>query len=239
MDATFSYVISSSPDSCDEDEFYLRPHEWLSWERFVISPIGAVLIATATTEKDNDLSDTHGRESLRDELCDLLDALSATGLQLPLTLLVRCSDETYSTWHKLAGDQDWIRGTFCLEPFDGRYSASSGISDIDQFASMLTDDIATHVHTYRLMTISDEQYAETVRERLSEEKSPPVRVLASYLLSALSKAGVMLAGDPVGQTPSGAAVARWIEDEVMLKAIGAVRDQSRAADDAPNSGGVA
>ncbi|WP_334011497.1 hypothetical protein [Burkholderia cepacia] len=217
MNTTLTYPIAVNRDTCDADTFCMRAHRWLQWERLDISPIAATIVATAVADVGDDLADVQLRDALRDELCDLIDALSALGLQLPLTLVVRCNENAYAAWHKLAGDQNWIRGTFCLEPIDEKHAALSGIAGADQFVSMLTDAEASYANTYRLTNVSDERFTEMIQERISGERNASVRVLAGYILDAISDTGVMRAGDPVGQNRVGAAVTRWMQQEVSAK----------------------
>jgi hypothetical protein len=202
MDAIYTYDISSPPKTSPRDGVSLRPHEWVDWKRLVVSPIAAVIVATATTIGSNDLS------------CDLLDSLSGIGLNLPLSLLVECDSQNYLHWHKLAGDQDWIRGTYCVEPLGVDDESSQVMS------AMLTDAAAAYVHPYSLVTISDQRYAEIVSARLSDEKNEAVRVLARFLLNALSEEGLMRAGDAVGKNRMERAVARWMNEEVIARALG-------------------
>lgn len=217
MNTTLTFAIAANPNTCDADTFCLRAHRWLQWERLDISPIAATIIATSVADVGDDLSDVHLRDALRDELCDQIDALSAIGLQLPLTLVVRCNDDVYASWHRLAGDQNWIRGTFCVEPIDEKHAALTGIAGVDQFVSMLTDAQASYANTYRLTDVPDERYTEMVRERVSEERNASVRVLAGYILDAIEETGVMRVGDAVGTTPVGAAVTRWMQQEVSTR----------------------
>lgn len=214
MDAIYTYDISSPPKTSPRDGVSLRPHEWVDWKRLVVSPIAAVIVATATTIGSNDLSEQEPRDRLRDEMCDLLDSLSGTGLNLPLSLLVECDSQNYLHWHKLAGDQDWIRGTYCVEPLGVDDESSQVMS------AMLTDAAAAYVHPYSLVTISDQRYAEIVSARLSDEKNEAVRVLARFLLNALSEEGLMRAGDAVGKNRMERAVARWMNEEVIARALG-------------------
>ncbi|MCI0150313.1 hypothetical protein KNO81_31060 [Paraburkholderia sediminicola] len=217
MNTTLTFPIGTNPETCHPDAFCMRAHGWLRWERLDVSPIAATIIATAVADDGDGLSDVHLRDALRDEVCDLVDALSAMGLQVPLTLVVRCDGNAYADWHKLAGDQNWIRGTFCVEPIDEKHSTLSGIAGADQFVSMLTDAEASYANTYRLTNVSDQRFTEMIRERVSGERNASVRVLAGYILDAISDAGVMRAGDPIGQNRVGAGVTRWMEQEVSTK----------------------
>lgn len=217
MNTTLTFPIETNPEMCHPDAFCMRAHGWLNWERLDISPIAATIIGTAVADVGGDLSDVHLRDALRDEVCDLVDALSAMGLQVPVTLVVRCDGNAYADWHKLAGDQNWIRGSFCVEPIDEQHSTLTGIAGADQFVSMLTDAEASYANTYRLSSVSDQRYTEMIRERISGERNESVRVLAGYILDGIADSGVMRAGDPVGKNHVGAAVTRWIEQEVSAK----------------------
>ncbi|MFM0179034.1 hypothetical protein PQR52_11240 [Paraburkholderia aspalathi] len=213
-----SFAIAPSPESCGADQFCLRAHDWVRWEKLTVSPIAAVLLATAIGTPDGGQNSVSQLDKLRDELCDLLDALSAIGVQVPLTVVVHCEKPSYDAWHRLAGDQNWIRGTFFVEPFTEEVFAQVGIEGATHYATLLTDVEATHASKYLLRTLTNEDYLAIVKGRLGAEESSWTRNLASYVLNAFDEGGILKAGDAVGQRKVQNALRRWLNDEVVARA---------------------
>lgn len=236
MLAEYSFSIAPTAGECDESQFSLRALECLTWNRLIISPVSAVLLAEGNAAPNTSDTGVQQKEALRDELCDLLDALSSLGIQVPLTLVVSCEEAAYEAWHRLAGEQSWIRGTFFLEPFTEAAFRNVGVLDAGQYAKMLTDIEATHVSNYRLETISDTRYLELVSARLKDEKNASVRVLAGYVIDAFKESGTMRAGDRVGQGRVDRAVVRWMNQEVLSRAVQAVPDSSTSPTNSTSSG---
>ncbi|SEB61563.1 hypothetical protein SAMN02787142_0040 [Burkholderia sp. WP9] len=228
MLAEHSFPIAPGAAACDANQFSLRAFEWLAWDRLTISPIAAVLQAVGTVAPAEGESGIQKRDALRDEICDLLDALSSFGMQVPLTLIVSCDEANYDAWHKLAGDQDWIRGTFFIEPFTPAAFRSVGIADAAQYARMLTDVEAAHVSNYKLRTLTDADYLDIVNKRLQTEKSNSTRVLGGYIVESLSETGLLRAGEPVGQGRVERAVNRWVAHEVLPRALKALAESPTA-----------
>jgi hypothetical protein len=228
-----SYSIAESADACGPDQFSLRPHDWIRWERLTISPIAAVLLATATVAPVDEQNSTGQLNALRDELCDLMDALSSIGLQIPLTLVVSCEESTYAAWHRLAGDQNWIRGSFFIEPFSNEAFEGVAIDGGRDYAALLTDVEGTHASKYRLVRLTNEHYLGLVRGRLETEE-PSARSLAEYVLDAFESDSTVNANEPVGQRTVQDALRRWLEQEVVSKAMASTagpQDDSDVSED--------
>jgi hypothetical protein len=213
-----SYSIVESPDTCEADQFSLRPHDWIKWERLTISPIAATLLATANMAPVDEQNSSGQLNALRDELCDLLDALSSIGLQVPLTVVVGCDESTYAAWHRVAGDQSWIRGSFFIEPFATSEFSGVAIEGGRHYAALLTDVEGAHASKYRLDSLTNEDYLRLVKSRLEKEESS-TRSLAEYVLGAFETGGVGEGNDLVGQRTVQDALRRWLDQEVVSKAI--------------------
>ncbi|MFP3588526.1 hypothetical protein SCB29_33565 [Paraburkholderia sp. SIMBA_055] len=216
-----SYSIATSPQGCAADQFSLRPHEWLKWERLTISPIAAVLLATATMSPLNGSGSARYVDTLRDELCDLLDALSAFGIQVPLTVIVSCGASTYADWHRLAGDQNWIRGSFSIEPFSSEAFAGVSIAGSREYATLLTDVGGAHASKYRLERLTNEHYLRMVTERIPNEDAL-TRSLAEHVLDAFDAFDAEdVINEPlrVGQRGVQDALLRWLDQEVVSRAL--------------------
>ncbi|CAE6869971.1 hypothetical protein R69746_08342 [Paraburkholderia aspalathi] len=157
---------------------------------------------------------------LRDELCDLWDALSAYGHQTPLTLLVECDELNYPQWHEMAGNQDWLRGAFSIQPFtQGRFGRAN-IVDAETLISLLTDATAIHVHAYKLKSLTDQEYLEAIARRVEEEPERAVltRQLGSRVLRAYDEGGILRAGDPIGTTVAQRGASQWLRYDVVAHA---------------------
>jgi len=219
-----SYALSDDTLETDAGRVHLREHEWVTWERLHVSTIMVVVVAVSKEAGLNAIDDRAACAALRDELCDLVDALSAYGVQIPLTLLVQCEANTYPHWHALAGDQDWLRGTFSIQPFERDRYQGAGITEAEALTSLLTDATALHINPYMLHTLSDGQYLETITRRVAEEtaRMPMTRQLGQRILAAYEEGGVLSAGDPLGMSISQRGVSRWLRYDVIGQAEAAL-----------------
>jgi hypothetical protein len=184
----------------------------------VVSSIAAVLLAKAQRRPELFTSHSQQLSDLRDELCDISDALSAIGVQVPLTVLIQCDVQTYESWHKLAGDQSWIRGTFSVEPFVETMHSVVDIIDMSHYARLLTDAASTHASKYKLKTLENSAYLETIAERLKGEKNELTRSMVRRVLTTFSEGSLLTVGDAVGQSAVFNALRRWIDEDVAAKA---------------------
>ncbi|MGF6770542.1 hypothetical protein P3T18_003021 [Paraburkholderia sp. GAS199] len=221
-EVTTTYSLSDETLETDVGKVALRPHDWVTWIRLYISPIMIVVDAQSI---GNEIADEYGELDeqklgmLRDELCDLGDALSAYGHQTPLTLLVECDESSYPKWHEMAGNQDWLRGAFSIQPFTTDRFGGAKIADAETLTSLLTDATAMHVHPYKLRNLTDREYLEAVALRVEEEpeRAALTRRLGLRVLKAYDEGG-MRAGDPLGTTVAQRGVSEWLRYDVVTPA---------------------
>ncbi|MDR3426108.1 hypothetical protein [Silvimonas sp.] len=193
----------------------LNKHKWLIWDSLTVTQLAAVIQSTAVSDEDNPLTSNDERDLLRDELCDISDTLSSFGLQIPLILVVQCDSARYAAWHKIAGDQDWIRGAFCIQPFDKSRLAGTGIRDIDNWVRMLTDSDGTHASSYSLKSITDAEYAEHLRTQVAREKNLLAKSLAEAIIGAIVEPEPLTVSSPIGEGPIQSVVMRWVQNNVL------------------------
>jgi hypothetical protein len=215
-----TYSLSSETLETDVGQVELRSHVWLSWIRLYISPIMIVVYARSIGGKIAVEQYEQNLGLLRDELCDLWDALSAYGHQTPLTLLVECDELNYPQWHETAGNQDWLRGAFSIQPFTQRRFGRANIVDAETLTSLLTDATAMHVHAYKLQSLTNQEYLEAISRRVEEEpeRATLTRQLGSRVLKAYEEGGILRAGDPLGMPVAQRAVSQWLRYDVVAPA---------------------
>jgi len=147
----------------------------------------SVVVANANLIAAEKGDDEVHLDSVRDIVCDLIDSLASAGLTSPMTLVVKTTDTTYAHWHRLAGDQNWLRGTFSILPFEpGRYE-SAGFTDESDLAAYLSDAIYQNVDEYQLETLTAADYLNGVRERASvvKDATPLMKSLVDSTLAGL------------------------------------------------------
>lgn len=214
--------ISLSDEQRDSDaaQVGLREHPWLVWNRLLVSSVMNVVDATARALDSQTAERSGDAATLRDEVCDLVDSLLSAGNTAPLTLVIRCDAQTYPHWHRLAGDQDWLRGTFAIHPFDPSKYAGAGFADAGVFTSFISDASAQNVSQYRLRSFTEADYLDFVRARmvLEENDSSLMNRLGHRVVSALEERAVAVAGQPLGQSKAKRGVQRWLEGDVIARA---------------------
>jgi len=217
---TISFALSDERRDSDAERVHLREHKWLVWGRLFVSPVMNVVDATAKPLGQDTVDNVGEAAALRDEVCDLIDCLSSAGNTSPLTVVVRCDAATFPHWHRLAGDQDWLRGTFAIHPFEPARYVAAGFADASLFTSFVTDSSADSVSQYALRSLSEPEYLDAVRMRMKEgAKSATLAYrLGSRVLEAYAEQGVGVAGQPLGQSKAGRGVRRWLEYDVIARA---------------------
>ncbi|SEC94786.1 hypothetical protein SAMN02787142_2236 [Burkholderia sp. WP9] len=215
-----TYSLSSDILETDVSQVHLGSHSWLNWTRLYVSPIMIVVHARSIEGKIAVEQYEHNLSLLRDELCDLCDALSAYGYQTPLTLLVECDELNYPQWHEMAGNQDSLRGAFSIQPFTKSRFARANIVDAETLTSLLIDATAIHVHAYKLKSLTDREYLESVARRVEEEPDRAVltRQLGLRVLKAYNEDGILRAGGPIGTTVAQRGASEWLRYDVVAPA---------------------
>lgn len=215
-----SFALSDERRDSDAARVHLREHAWLQWNRLFVSPVMNVVDATAKTPEPDTVDSVNEAASLRDELCDLVDCLSSAGNTSPLTVVVRCDALTFAHWHRLAGDQDWLRGTFSIHPYESTRYGAAGFSDASLFMSFVTDSSADTVSQYTLRSLSELDYLDFVRMRIKEEvkESTLMYRLGTCVLEAYGEQGIGVAGQPLGQSRAARGVRRWLHYDVIAQA---------------------
>jgi hypothetical protein len=182
--STITFSLESSGDSSIE----LRPHPWLEWEVLHVSPVMSVVVANANQiAAETSDYDVH-LDSVRDVVCDLIDSLASAGFTSPMTLVVKTTDTTYAHWHRLAGDQNWLRGTFSILPFESVRYKTAGFNDESDLAAYLSDAIYQNVDEYQLETLTAADYLNGVRERAAvvKDATPLMKSLVDSTLAGLT-----------------------------------------------------
>ncbi|MGU7781348.1 hypothetical protein [Burkholderia sp. PU8-34] len=218
--SSMAFALSDEVRDADAGRVYLREHRWLAWNRLFISPVMNVVDATSQTIEPDAVEDSNEASMLRDEICDLVDSLSSAGITAPVTLVIRCDSRTFPHWHRLAGDQDWLRGTFAIYPYEPERYTAAGFPDAGRFTSFITDSSGSDVSQYALRSLTEQQYLQAVRVRtVSEAKEhSPMYLLAKRVLAAYEEGGVAVAGQPVGQSIAKRGVARWLTEDILARA---------------------
>jgi hypothetical protein len=181
--STLTFSLKSSDDASIE----LRPHPWFDWEVLHISSVMSVVVANANQMAADTGDDEVHLDSLRDIVCDLIDSLASAGFTSPMTLVVKTTDMTFAHWHRLAGDQNWLRGTFSILAFESVRYKPAGFNDEADLAAYLSDSIYQNVDEYQLETLTTADYLNGVRERTAVVKdgTPLLRSLVDSTLAGL------------------------------------------------------
>ncbi|NKJ47642.1 hypothetical protein CIC12_12990 [Burkholderia sp. SG-MS1] len=178
-----------------------------------------VVDATSQIIEPGASDDLNEASKLRDEICDLVDSLSAAGITSPVTLVIRCGADAFAHWHRLAGDQDWLRGTFSIYPYEPERYAAAGFPDASRFTSFVTDSSGGNVTRYTLRSLTEQEYLDAVWERVvSELRDDSLTYkLASRVRDAYAEVGIAVAGQPLGQSKAKRGVARWLREDVLAR----------------------
>ncbi|WP_028205213.1 hypothetical protein [Paraburkholderia nodosa] len=217
---SMAFALSDEMRDADVGRVYLREHRWLVWNRLFVSPVMSVVDATSHIIKPDAVDDLNEASMLRDEICDLVDSLSSAGITSPVTLVIRCESNMFPHWHRMAGDQDWLRGTFSIYPYEAERYTAAGFSDAGQFTSFITDSSGSDVSRYSLRSLTEEEYLEAVWARTTSEAKEDslLYLLAKRVLAAYGEGGIAVAGQPVGQSQAKRGVARWLKEDVLSRA---------------------
>lgn len=145
----------------------------LVWQRLLVSPVGVAVLAKAgDVLSEGEVQGgqlTALKNAVRDCVCDLGDTLTAFGLRLPLALVIACRElHDYDLWHRIAGDQDWHRGSFAVMPFFAELYRDSGISCAEALAEELVNARRMKVSEFKLESLDRETYGHLLTSRLTE-----------------------------------------------------------------------